>query len=330
MAVNRCVLSLFTAAELKEVWGGASLGGPQLADWKANTEYNFGLSAASKEASPARPRQGCSPPTTRITYHCLLAPHLPAGCRLLATPVAAAARQRPTDHRSAGLQLRTACRIPPCSCELTRHRAAARQVMWFWEIVEGGDEKLRAAVLKFATGTARAPLDGFAQLRQGAKDGAVKKFTLFGTGELAGVVNMHDMDDQIRRAQLESVMHGMGQGGTTFRAQVRRTCSVPTRAAAKSCCVRRRLGCARLPPERTAAAAFEGCCSNTKRWLWRRAVAHRCSWRPSCRWLTHRPPARPQTCINTLRLPPTANFRDLDHYRQMLLLSISHNSIDNA
>eukprot|EP01052_Picozoa_sp_SAG31_P050475 SAG31_NODE_11534_length_1020_cov_0.890337_1_plen_87_part_00 len=86
---------------------------------------------------------------------------------------------------------------------------------------------------------------------------------------------MHNMEDQIRRAELESVMHGMGEGGTTFRAQ---------------------------------------------------------------------------TCINTLRLPPAANFTGIgaeisrvaalrvvfsaccfaDHYRSMLQLSISHNSIDKA
>eukprot|EP01050_Picozoa_sp_SAG11_P004016 SAG11_NODE_245_length_11735_cov_3.939068_4_plen_178_part_00 len=114
------------------------------------------------------------------------------------------------------------------------------EVLWFWDILGSETEKFRAAVLKFATGTARAPVDGasarsqfsvicccsrfvcltagFANLRKGEKNGAIQRFTLFGNGtELAGAVNMRDDADLMRRAALESVQSGMGAGGTTFR-----------------------------------------------------------------------------------------------------------------
>ena len=48
--VPRCVLALFTAAELRKVWGGEPIGPRQLADWRAHTVYKFGLSAESVEA----------------------------------------------------------------------------------------------------------------------------------------------------------------------------------------------------------------------------------------------------------------------------------------
>ena len=102
--VPRCVLALFTAAELRKVWGGEPIGPRQLADWRAHTVYKFGLSAESVEAR------------------------------------------------------------------------------WFWAVLEAESEDFRAAVLKFATGTQRAPVDGFANLRKGEKDGARCAFTLFGTG----------------------------------------------------------------------------------------------------------------------------------------------------
>ena len=51
---------------------------------------------------------------------------------------------------------------------------------WFWRAVEAMDQRTRARLLQFATGTSRLPVGGFAAL-QGV-DSTVRPFELHGCG----------------------------------------------------------------------------------------------------------------------------------------------------
>jgi len=58
-------------------------------------------------------------------------------------------------------------------------RGPSHQVcVWFWEVVMGYDEEMKARLLQFATGTSGVPSNGFGFLQ--GFDGNIRKFTIQG------------------------------------------------------------------------------------------------------------------------------------------------------
>lgn len=56
--------------------------------------------------------------------------------------------------------------------------AETSQVVWFWRIVEGYDEEMRARLLQFVTGSSRVPLQGFKALQGSTGAAGPRLFTL--------------------------------------------------------------------------------------------------------------------------------------------------------
>ena len=52
------------------------------------------------------------------------------------------------------------------------------QVIWFWKIVSGYDEEMRARLLQFVTGSSRVPLQGFKALQGSTGAAGPRLFTL--------------------------------------------------------------------------------------------------------------------------------------------------------
>ena len=52
------------------------------------------------------------------------------------------------------------------------------QVVWFWKIVAGYDEEMRARLLQFVTGSSRVPLQGFKALQGSTGAAGPRLFTL--------------------------------------------------------------------------------------------------------------------------------------------------------
>ena len=52
------------------------------------------------------------------------------------------------------------------------------QVGWFWKIVSGYDEEMRARLLQFVTGSSRVPLQGFKALQGSTGAAGPRLFTL--------------------------------------------------------------------------------------------------------------------------------------------------------
>ena len=52
------------------------------------------------------------------------------------------------------------------------------QVVWFWKIVSGYDEEMRARLLQFVTGSSRVPLQGFKALQGSTGAAGPRLFTL--------------------------------------------------------------------------------------------------------------------------------------------------------
>eukprot|EP01052_Picozoa_sp_SAG31_P010577 SAG31_NODE_582_length_13925_cov_32.209967_8_plen_279_part_00 len=57
----------------------------------------------------------------------------------------------------------------------SRYKDSSDQIKWFWECVDSWDNEMRAAMLRFTTGTPKVPVMGFAGLR--GSDGP-RKFTI--------------------------------------------------------------------------------------------------------------------------------------------------------
>tara|TARA_B110000305_G_C19029825_1_gene443229 strand:+ start:101 stop:349 length:249 start_codon:yes stop_codon:yes gene_type:complete len=55
-------------------------------------------------------------------------------------------------------------------------KANHKVTAWFWEVVEGFSQELRARLLQFVTGTSGVPAQGFACLQ--GNDGNIRKFTI--------------------------------------------------------------------------------------------------------------------------------------------------------
>jgi E3 ubiquitin ligase SMURF1/2 len=53
-----------------------------------------------------------------------------------------------------------------------------KQVVWFWQIVEGYNEEMRARLLQFVTGSSRVPLQGFKALQGSTGAAGPRLFTL--------------------------------------------------------------------------------------------------------------------------------------------------------
>ena len=51
-------------------------------------------------------------------------------------------------------------------------------MVWFWRIVEGYDEEMRARLLQFVTGSSRVPLQGFKALQGSTGAAGPRLFTL--------------------------------------------------------------------------------------------------------------------------------------------------------